>query len=58
MRNNWTSIDKLELIYTLICVFQRMQYWSNDLTATYLQQVFDESDFNSSQFLGNNTINS
>ena len=42
----WTSIEKLELIYTFICVFQRMQFWSHNLTATDLQKLFDSSGVN------------
>ena len=45
--DSWTAIDKIELIYTFICVFQCMQSWSNNMTAINLQQIFDSSDFNS-----------
>ena len=45
--DSWTAIDKIELIYTFICVFQCMQSWSNNMTATNLQQIFDSSNFNS-----------
>lgn len=44
--DSWTSIDRIELIYTFIWVFQRMRYWSNRLTATDLQQIFNYSDGN------------
>ena len=54
--DSWTSIHKIELIYTFICVFQRMQSWRNHLTITDLQQLFNSSDINSSQFCQNNIV--
>lgn len=44
--NSWTSVEKIELIYTFIFIWQPMQYWSNNITSTYLQQIFDSSDLN------------
>ena len=44
--NSWTAIEKIELIYTFICVFQHMQSWSNHLNATDLQKLFDSSEVN------------
>ena len=51
--SSWQAINKIELIYTFVSVFQRMMSWSNSLTNTELQQIFD-----SSHFSGNNGINS
>ncbi len=44
--NSWTSIEKIELIYTFLIVWQRMHYWSTNLTSTYLEQILNSSDLN------------
>ena len=46
--NSWRSIDKIELIYTFICVFQQMRSWSNSMNTGNLQQIFDSSEFDRS----------
>ncbi|MGK7947223.1 MAG: hypothetical protein AB4368_00045 [Xenococcaceae cyanobacterium] len=44
--NSWTSIEKIELIYTFLIVWQPMHYWSTNLTSTYLEQILNSSDLN------------
>lgn len=55
--NDWTSIAKIELIYTFILIWQRMHDWSTNFSPTYLKEILNQSNLNSSQSLGNNTVN-
>jgi hypothetical protein len=43
--HSWTSLSKIELIYTFIGILQRMWQWSRTLTPEYLQPLCATPDF-------------
>lgn len=38
--NAWSWINKIEFVYTIICVMNRLLIWNKSLTPDYLQQQF------------------
>lgn len=54
---SWSLTHKIELLYTFVCVGQRMQSWNNSLSSDYLKVLFASSLISENNLFEPSSIN-